>query len=562
MALTTEQLLILNNLMYMGNSGSLSPVTAHEDQTVGEWLGSIDQSQIVGSDLTTQQEWQDIINAALADPTISNMTIATTNVDRADGGGGGVSALFVSEATGDAVVTFCGTASEEWKDDFLGGNMTDTPQQQNALDWYQSIYESEGLDQYELTVTGHSKGGNKAKYITILDGRVDHCVSFDGQGFSDQFMNEYADEIAARQGLIENHNLDHDYVNFLLNDIGTTTFYTGYGVDSFEQNHCANSFMHMNPDGTWYMEVNPNGRADTIEALDNFVNGYLRSLPEEDRGRAMELFGTLIESAIGTGNITPEQIIELCLYEGNDDVAYMLGYFLKYGEEYGFDYLHTILDGFGLGSVVDILEGFTDVLESSYTIPVLGITITFEDLWEFLQTGGGILAGIIGFIGLDDIIAGLLSDHLPFDVSGQDLQQLLQLLGATIDYSYEIELPEDTADIVVSARTGHGFLWMNDWLNFHIIVDAAAIHAAEDQLSAAADHMATLIDDVDAVINSLGNYMPVSFFLRTSLMFTKVMMADEQAKLMKMHDTLEFVLKNFQVSEEKIIAYMGELVGN
>ena len=160
MALTTEQLLILNNLMYMGNSGSLSPVTAHEDQTVGEWLGSIDQSQIVGSDLTTQQEWQDIINAALADPTISNMTIATTNVDRADGGGGGVSALFVSEATGDAVVTFCGTASEEWKDDFLGGNMTDTPQQQNALDWYQSIYESEGLDQYELTVTGHSKGGN------------------------------------------------------------------------------------------------------------------------------------------------------------------------------------------------------------------------------------------------------------------------------------------------------------------------------------------------------------------------------------------------------------------
>ena len=59
-------------------------------------------------------------------------------------------------------------------------------------------------------MTGHSKGGNKAKYITLMDDTVDHCVSFDGQGFSDEFMETYSDEIAARQHKIENHNVDYD----------------------------------------------------------------------------------------------------------------------------------------------------------------------------------------------------------------------------------------------------------------------------------------------------------------------------------------------------------------
>lgn len=40
------------------------------------------------------------------------------------------------------------------------------------------------LESYDsITVTGHSKGGNKAQYVTVLSDKVDRCISMDGQGF-------------------------------------------------------------------------------------------------------------------------------------------------------------------------------------------------------------------------------------------------------------------------------------------------------------------------------------------------------------------------------------------
>ena len=42
----------------------------------------------------------------------------------------------------------------------------------------------------ELTVTGHSKGANKAMYTTIMCNNVTRCVSFDGQGFSKEFLSD------------------------------------------------------------------------------------------------------------------------------------------------------------------------------------------------------------------------------------------------------------------------------------------------------------------------------------------------------------------------------------
>ncbi|WP_279279907.1 hypothetical protein [Pseudoflavonifractor sp. 60] len=41
-------------------------------------------------------------------------------------------------------------------------------------------------------------------------------------------MKKYADQITARQSRIENLNVDYDYVNPLLNDVGESTFYKGH----------------------------------------------------------------------------------------------------------------------------------------------------------------------------------------------------------------------------------------------------------------------------------------------------------------------------------------------
>ena len=89
------------------------------------------------------------------------------------------------------------------------------------------------------------------------------CVSFDGQGFSDEFVQQYGDEIAMRQHKIHNHNVDYDYVNLLLNEVGEITYYHGQdiGEGGFLENHCPNTLMKFQDSGSFTMEVNPNGQA-------------------------------------------------------------------------------------------------------------------------------------------------------------------------------------------------------------------------------------------------------------------------------------------------------------
>ena len=118
-----------------------------------------------------------------------------------------------------------------------------TAQQKNGLEWYRSL----GLSEHfcKITVTGHSKGGNKAKYIALMDDSVSRCVSFDGQGFSDEFVKHYKDRICERQKVIENHNMEYDYVNILLNDVGRRFYYQGFADKKrgILREHCINAFF-------------------------------------------------------------------------------------------------------------------------------------------------------------------------------------------------------------------------------------------------------------------------------------------------------------------------------
>lgn len=193
------------------------------------------------------------------------------------------------------------------------------------------------MDRYEITVTGHSKGGNKAKYVSLLDHTVDHCVSVDGQGFSDKFMQKYADVIAARQSVIENHNIDYDYVNLLLNDVGATVYYQGYdyGKGGFLENHCPNTFLNFDEDGTFTITVNPNGQAQEMKALDMFLNNTLRSLPDEKRTDMLVMINAIADSAFSIKGKSTTDVANMFLQlaadeKYADDLAYLLAYTIEY----------------------------------------------------------------------------------------------------------------------------------------------------------------------------------------------------------------------------------------
>ena len=370
-----DELLLLEMLTYFSDKKPLVSLLDTKAKTVGEYINSFNLDDFKDDEdyasYITGYDFKNIILAFRNNNKLMNTLIVEAHLDEAYGAGGGVSVVFINEDTKEAVVAFRGTATNEWIDDFVGANQVDSLQQINALEWYKIVYEKLHFEDYYVTVIGHSKGGNKAKYITILNDTVNRCVSFDGQGFSDKFFDEYKVQILKNQDKIENHNIDYDYVNILMNDIGKKKYYVGfdYGRGGFAESHCPNTFFNFYELGKYTMKVNPNGQRPEMQILDQFINSMIRSaLNDKERTENNKLVGSLVEKAfmIGTdGNTTTEYISFLCDMVGDpqyvDNAAYLLTYCIKYSRQNP-DFLQALRDimihfkSEGIVKVIDMLE--------------------------------------------------------------------------------------------------------------------------------------------------------------------------------------------------------------
>ncbi len=385
-----EELLLIENLTYIPDIKPFVYIMDGKGMTVEKYLNQIDTDALIDDmDYTTYvngKDWRNIINAIRLNPEILKAHIAETHLDEAYKGGGGVSAVFLNKHTKEAVVAFRGTALNEWKDDFIAANEVDSLQQVNALEWYKTIYERLELEKYDVTVIGHSKGGNKAKYITILNNTPKRCISFDGQGFSDKFFEHYKKKILDRQDLIENHNVDYDYVNILMNDIGAKTYYIGfdYKKGGFAEAHCPNKFFHFNDDYTFEMRINPNGQSPEMQILDQFINSMVRSaINDKERSESNELVGKLVEKAfsIGTNDITPTSFITyLCDTVGEekyiDNAAYLLSFALKYtktNKEF-MKALRDIMIHFKADAILNVVDMLDELVNSKKLSALINIS--------------------------------------------------------------------------------------------------------------------------------------------------------------------------------------------
>lgn len=177
----------------------------------------------------------------------------------------------------EAIIAYKGTSgNNEWVDNVTGAYSVQTPYQQEAADFAKRMVVDHGYT--ELTVTGHSKGANKAMYTTIMCPYVTRCVSFDGQGFSQEFMSDpdIIPKILERAQLITQYSLSTDFVHILLNQLpGSKQIYCkGYGIDSFGSNHSPNSFF--------VQELESNAMNDEIiQAYDELLLFY-NNTPDYD----------------------------------------------------------------------------------------------------------------------------------------------------------------------------------------------------------------------------------------------------------------------------------------
>lgn len=147
---------------------------------------------------------------------------------------------FTNSKDKNPVVVFRGTGGtkEAWQDNMYGGFEADTRLQKTANDFVQyecGIYKN-------ITVTGHSKGGNLSQYVTVLNpGRIKSCVSFDGQGMGDDFISQNQKLIKKASGKIKSISAYNDYVNILLTSIAGSAVY----VNNSEKGINAHSSFFM-----------------------------------------------------------------------------------------------------------------------------------------------------------------------------------------------------------------------------------------------------------------------------------------------------------------------------
>ena len=130
----------------------------------------------------------------------------------------GMYATLIDNGSGDAIIGFRGSESEnlgnivtDWVASDLGLlNNTLTPQQADA-EIYTDYLWSEYGDKYDsFSFSGHSLGGNLAMHAAInapvgMRDNIDHAISFDGPGFSNEYLMSHAAQINAMSGKMDHY---------------------------------------------------------------------------------------------------------------------------------------------------------------------------------------------------------------------------------------------------------------------------------------------------------------------------------------------------------------------
>lgn len=535
MALSTEELLLLENLMYLDSFQTRVENSGGGVETVSDLIATLDPNHLPSGSYMTQEDWSKLVTAIQNNDVLMDMHIAQVHVDGSEGGGGGFSAVFVSENTGEAVVAFRGTAGGEWKDNFTGGGPTNagdgvsTAQQENALAWYRDAYEQCGLEDYEVTVTGHSKGGNKAKYITLLDSSVDRCVSFDGQGFSDEFIDRYQDEIAQRQMVIENHNVDNDYVNLLLNDVGETTYYQGhdYGEGGFLEAHCPNTFFEFDENGNPVMTVAPGGQDETMRQLDDFLNSMMRAMPPEQKVQTLEFIGQMVEGGFGGEDM---QFFVDLLFDGDnlENTAFVLAYLIEYEQanpEFA-PMIQNFLQEFGLEDLAKWVGIADGIMNWKY----------FDTAVSALDFVGGIIPGWVL-----DYLSDYIYENWGIRMSSEELKRLLCTLGMVSENMDRIQVrPNSGQDKQVASIAGL------------ICVKLYALRQGETDM---ANYAKTLADAASRVQNIRFPTLYMNGKYHSALRLAAARLEQAEAKCASMAEALGQIEELYRTTEQRLTVH-------
>ncbi len=320
--LNYEELILLDNFIYLRWESEKNALLI---DIVNEILKDNNLDKLINKEENCivkmpAEEWTDTLEKMKIKPNLKNLklhNLKSTN-------DGFRAACFIDDEL-NATVVFRGSSSkEEWDDNGKGAYEYDTKDQEKALFYINS------LEFDNITVTGHSKGGNKAQYVAVLSTKIKRCISVNGQGFSNEFIKKYSEDIENNKYKIICINCKYDYVNCLLNTIANQSYYisTELQINPFFYHKCN---ILLDKYGNLRKESK---RAFFSKIINDFSTSLISDLPKELRILVMEGLMSIIEAFL-CRNLINENIIKIA---GGTLIILMYGKYFKYKEAFAISY--------------------------------------------------------------------------------------------------------------------------------------------------------------------------------------------------------------------------------
>ena len=228
----------------------------------------------------------------------------------------------------DVYVAYRGTGEGRWYDNGDAFDKKYSPYQQDAAEYFDSVMSDLNVtDGQNVIVTGHSKGGNEAQFVTLASKHaylVDKCVSYDGQGFSPEaieyFKRLYGEDFYEKQrSKLYSVCGDNDFVNVLGIKVvpDDNTIYIKTGCDTYDMGNSHGLYPTPKGDDIDWKNVRIKGNLydydgggfyettkyqRELAVLAKSLSDNIMKLPPEEREDVCRSIMTILEAVIGQGS--------------------------------------------------------------------------------------------------------------------------------------------------------------------------------------------------------------------------------------------------------------------
>lgn len=285
--LSDQELILLDNLIYFQDVFWEGDSVA---QIIDKIIYQLEKNPNLKYAQMQAQEWMELVSVLQSNQKLLHYKVTNKTMSFGSQNTGTI-VCFVDDISHplDVNVIFKGTQNGyEWDDNGEGAYLMESDCQRAAADYINRLPEEYGN---HLTVSGHSKGGNKAQYVTITTNRVARCVAEDGQGFSNEFCRQYHLVIEDRKNRIKNYCAENDYVNVIANAIAGASIYikTEFQINPFLY-HKPNLILTQKGD------FREEGRqAEWTKGLHSYFQEILDLMPEPQRSYVIDGVMGLLE---------------------------------------------------------------------------------------------------------------------------------------------------------------------------------------------------------------------------------------------------------------------------